>query len=46
VNRYLMRTGNAFSGAMLRQGGLEIALKVGTAGNRKGAKLRELARQC
>jgi hypothetical protein len=46
VNRYLMRTGNAFSGAMLRQGALEIALRVGTAGNRKGAKLREVARQC
>jgi hypothetical protein len=46
VTRYLMRTGNTFSGAGLRQGAPKLAPRVRTAGNRKRAKRREVAAQC
>jgi hypothetical protein len=46
VTRYLMRTGNTFFGAGLRQGVPELAPRVRTAGNRKRAKLREVAGRC
>ena len=42
VNRYLMRTGNTISGAVLLQGASEIAPRVRTAANTKRAKLREV----
>jgi hypothetical protein len=44
VNRYLMRTGDTFLGAGLGQGASELAPRVRTAGNRKGANLRELCK--
>jgi hypothetical protein len=43
VDRYLMRTGDTFSGAVVRQGASEIAPRVRTAAKRKCAKLREVA---
>jgi hypothetical protein len=46
VNRYLMRTGDTFSGAELRHSALEIRPRVRTATNSKAAKLREVAGQC
>lgn len=46
VTRYQMRTGNTFFGAGLRQNAPELAPRVRTAGNRKRAKLREVATQC
>lgn len=46
VNRYLMRTGDTFSSARLRQGALEIPPRVRTAANRKRAKLLKVATQC
>jgi hypothetical protein len=44
VNRYLMPTGDRFSGAGLRQGVPELAPRVRTAGNRKRANLREVCK--
>jgi hypothetical protein len=44
VNRYLMRTGDTFFGAGLRQGVPELAPRVRIAGNRKRAKLREVCK--
>jgi hypothetical protein len=46
VNRYLMLTGNTFSGGKPRQGGLKIRPRVRTAANRKGAEIREVAGRC
>jgi hypothetical protein len=46
VNRYLMRTSSTFSGHVLRLGASEIAPRVRTAANRKGARLREVAGRC
>jgi hypothetical protein len=44
VNRYLMRTGNTFSGTDSRQGASKLVPRVRTAGNRKGANLREICK--
>jgi hypothetical protein len=46
VSRYLMLTGDTFSGAESRQDALETAARVRTAGNRKGVKLRKVAARC
>jgi hypothetical protein len=44
VNRYIMPTGDTFSGAGIRQGASKIAPRVRTAANKKRAKLREVCR--
>jgi hypothetical protein len=44
VNRYLMRTGDPFSGLVTRRSALEIAASIKTAGNRKRANLWEVCR--
>ena len=44
VNRYLMLTGNTFSATVLRQDASKTAPRVGTAGNMKRAKLREICK--
>jgi len=44
VNRYLMLTGNTFSGPVLRQDASEIAPRIRTAGNRKRAPLWEICK--
>jgi hypothetical protein len=44
VNRYLMRTGDTFSGAVLSQGTPKFAPRVRTAGNRKRAELWEVCK--
>jgi hypothetical protein len=46
VNRYRMRAGDTFSGAVLRQGASEIAPRVRTAGNRKPRIWGEVSGQC
>ena len=44
VNRYLMLTGDTFSGTVLRQDAPKTAPRVRTAGNMKRAKLREICK--
>ena len=46
VNRYLMRTGDTFSGTLKPASASEARPRVRTAANRKGARLREVAAQC
>ena len=44
VNRYLMLTGDTFSGRLLGQDASKIVPRVRTAANRKGANLREVCK--
>jgi hypothetical protein len=46
VSRYLMRTSDTFSGAVLRKGALKIAPRVKTAGRHKDAALAKLRGTC
>jgi hypothetical protein len=46
VNRYLMPTGDTFSGTLKPASASEARPRVRTAANRKRAKLREVAAQC
>ena len=46
VDRYIMSASDTFSGGESRQGPAEIAPRVRTASNGKGATLREVTERC
>jgi hypothetical protein len=46
VDHYIMSASDTFLGVGLSQGASELAPRVRTAGNRKGANLREVAARC